>query len=252
MEKKLSTTYILDRLERLGARSFTTDEFLALFRLHEDRGYQLLHRLGRKGLIKRLARGRYALVGLGPGEILGQPFYLATRLVEPSYVSFWSALNFYGWTEQAPKMVLVANTGSSGRRSIDKYIVRLVRLSPTRFYGYTMESQAGYEFPIAEREKAVIDCLWRPSLAGRVDEVVKSLNDALEELRVDVLEDYAIRMGSKTLSSRLGYLLSRRGVESRALLENKASSYVMLDPRGVRRGQFNSYWNVIDNLEETG
>ncbi len=251
MEKKLSTTYILDRLERVGARAFTTDEFLALFRLHQDRGYQLLHRLERKGLIKRLARGRYALVGLGPEEILGQPFFLAARLVEPSYISFWSALNFYGWTEQAPRMVLVANTRSSGRRSIDKYIVRLVRLSPTRFYGYTMESQAGYEFPIAEREKAIVDVLWRPSLAGGMDEVVKSLDDALEALRIDVLEAYAIRMESKTLSSRLGYLLGRHGIDSRALLGSKASTYVKLDPRRARRGRFSAHWNVIDNLEGT-
>ncbi len=250
MEKKLSTTYILDRLMRAGAKAFTSDEFLAIFPLERNRGYKLLHRLERKGFIKRLGRGRYVVVGLGAGEVLGQPFFLGTRLVEPSYISYWSALHFYGWTEQAPRLIFVANTKRSGRKRVEEYTFRLVKLRPSRFFGYTLESQGPYEFPIAEREKAIIDSLWRPSLAGGMEEASKCLREAIDELRLEVLDSYALRMGSKSLVSRLGFLLERLGKDPKALGDNASSVYIKLDPDGLRRGRFHARWKVIDNLHE--
>ncbi len=250
MEKKLSTTYILDRLMRAGAKAFTSDEFLAFFHLESNRGYKLLHRLEGRGFIKRLARGRYVVVGLGVGEVLGQPFFLGTRLVEPSYISYWSALHFYGWTEQAPRLIFVANTKRSGRRRVEAYAFRLVKLRPSRFFGYTLESQGPYEFPIAEREKAIVDSLWRPSLVGGMEEVSKCLRGAIDELKLEVLESYTLGMDARTLASRLGFLLERLGKDSKALGNNASSVYVKLDPDGPRRGRFHARWKVIDNLRE--
>src|SRR5437867_5640143 len=102
MAQKLTTDYILRRLSRLGVTSFTTDEFRRLFRLDPPRAHQTLHRLARREVVHRLRHGGYVVAGPGDAEALGQPLFLGTRLVEPSYVAFWSALHFYGWTEQAP------------------------------------------------------------------------------------------------------------------------------------------------------
>ncbi|MFQ5838318.1 MAG: type IV toxin-antitoxin system AbiEi family antitoxin [Thermoplasmata archaeon] len=250
MAKKLTTAYILSRLAEEGVRGFTTREFALLFRISRQKAYQILHRLKTRGFVKRLAQGRYAVVGLGDREVLGQPFFLGTRLVEPSYVSFWSALHFYGWTEQAPRLILVANTRRSDQRQIEAYQFRLVRLTPKRFFGYQSTRQGNFEFPMADPAKALVDSLYLPGYAGGVEEVAKALEVALETVNVATLVSYAVQMGVKSLCSRLGFLLEGAGVDSDDLRDAASQVYVKLDPSGPRRGRYDGRWRVIVNLSE--
>jgi len=230
--------------------AFDADEFARLFHLAPAQAYRVLHRLASAGVVKRLANGRYVFAGLGEAPILGQPFFLGTRLVEPSYVSFWSALHYYGWTEQAPRLVFVANTRLSRRRTVEAYAFRLVKLPPTRFFGYTLARERDVEFPIAEPEKAFLDSLYLPGHAGGMELVASALGEAEESLDLPRLEAYAAKMGVRSLASRLGHLLSRSGIESEALLRRASSVFVKLDPRGPRRGRYDARWRVIDNLPE--
>src|SRR3990172_3232881 len=120
MSKYLMTNYILRRLRTAGVTTLDAGEFRRLFDLPAPRA----------------------------------PLVLATRLVEPSYVSFWSALHFYGWTEQAPRQIQVANTRWSGRRRLDAYAFSLVRVAPRRFFGYALAREGEVEFPVAEPERS--------------------------------------------------------------------------------------------------
>ncbi len=246
--KNLTSTYIIRRLAELQVTSFRDQEFRRLFHLNPPQAYHVLHRLARSGVVHRIAPGRYVLGGPGPGAALGQPFFLATRIVEPSYVSFWSALHYYGWTEQAPRVMLVATTRLSGRRKLGPVAVRFVRLRPSRFFGYAAVRQGDVEFPMAEPEKAVVDSFLLPDLSGGMELVASAFQEALPGLDRPKLEAYATRTGVRTLASRLGYLLARSGTESEALRASTSSVYVRLDPRGPRRGRYDSHWHVVDNL----
>ncbi len=62
------------------------------------------------------------------------------------------------------------------------------------------------------------------------------------------LQAYAVRMGSASLCSRLGYVLEHLGEEARALERHVSDGYVKLDSRGARKGRSSSRWHVIDNL----
>ena len=232
--------------------AFDTDEFARLFHLAPAQAYRVLHRLASVGALTRLANGRYVFAGLGDAPVLGQPFFLGTRLVEPSYVSFWSALHYYGWTEQAPRLVFVANTRLSRRRAVEPYAFRLVKIPPKRFFGYTLAREADVEFPMAEPEKAVVDSLYLPRHAGGMEVVSSALGEALESLDLDRLGAYAVRMGVRSLVARLGYLLERNRAAAGTLERAGSAVYVRLDPRGPRRGRFNARWKVIDNLPEEG
>lgn len=230
--------------------SFRNEEFCRLFGLSRAQGYQILHRLVGSGLLYRIALGRYIVGGPGEGSPLGQPFFLATRIVEPSYVGFWSALAYYGWTEQAPRIVFVATTRRSGRRALGRISVRFVRLQPSRFFGYATVRQGNLEFPVAEPEKAMVDSLLLPEHSGGMELVAEALQEALPGLDRPKLEAYAVRTGVRSLASRLGYLLARSGIASEALRTAGSSVYVKLDPRGPRRGRYDSRWRVLDNLPE--
>ncbi len=248
--KNLTSTYITRRLADLQMTSFRDDEFARVFGIDRAGAYQVLHRLARSGLVRRLAPGRYVLDAPGGEPAAASPFFLATRIAEPSYVGFWSALHRYGWTEQAPREVLVATTRRSGRRRIGPVAVRLVRLRPARFFGYTTEREGRFEFPIAEREKAIVDGVLLPPLCGGMGIVAGALHEALSELDQDRLEAYAVRTGVRSVASRLGHLLAREGVAADPLLPARSAAYVRLEPRGPRRGRYDPRWRVIDNLPE--
>jgi predicted transcriptional regulator of viral defense system len=81
-------------------------------------------------------------------------------------------------------------------------------------------------------------------------EVAKAAAAALAELRVPVLGEYAARMGVRSVSSRLGFLLERGGADAAGLRPLASRSFVKLDPEGSRRGRFDGRWRVIDNLGE--
>ena len=248
MVEKLTTIYILRRLAESGVQAFSSQEFRCLFDLDGGRAYQVLSKLEKRGILRRLKRGGYVVVGLGEREVLGQAFFLGTRLVEPSYIGFWSALHYYGWTEQAPRAVFVANTRRSRETRVETYSIRLVKLRPDRFFGYAIGRQGNYGFPIAEPEKAVLDSLLLPARSGGVEEAAKALAEALPDLRLELLESYAIRLRSDTVVSRIGHLLARLGIESNTLRPLASRFYVRLDPALPRRGRYDSEWKVIDNL----
>jgi predicted transcriptional regulator of viral defense system len=249
MVKKLTLTYILRLLADKGVKTFTTREFFTLFNLNESGGYHVLRRLEARGFVKRIARGHYVL-GAGSKEVLGQAFFLGTRLAEPSYVSFWSALNFYGWTEQAPRVVLIANTRLSGRRRVEAHTFRFVRVKAEHLFGYTLVRQGAIEFPVADHEKAIVDSLWLPSCSGGTDEVAKAMAASIEELDAETLMSYALNMNSRSLCSRLGYLLEKLGANGAALQDSASKAYVKLDPAGPRRGRYSSKWRILDNIGE--
>lgn len=245
--KKISTYYILNRLAELGVVGFREEEFRRLFGLEAIRTHRVLHRLAAGGHVHRLANGRYVVSGPRAADTLGHSLFLATRLVEPSYVSFWTALNYYGWTEQAPRSVFVANTHRSASRAVEAHRIRLVKLPTKRFFGYEMAKEGPVAFPIAQPEKALVDSLYLPSCAGGADLVARALEEALPSVSVERLQEYGARMRVRTLASRLGYLLESHGVSAEALRTSASSTYVKLEPTGPRRGRFVARWRVIDN-----
>lgn len=227
--------------------AFDAAEFSRVLGLDRGKGPKVLRRLVAAGHVERVGRGAYVLAD--PSDLsLGEPYFLGTRIVAPSYVSFWSALHVYGWTEQMPRQALFATTKRSRRTRVGAFSLRFVRLAPSRFFGYVAASQGSRAYPIAEPEKAILDSLYLPRYAGGMEEVGKALAEALPRLRVPLLAEYAAKMGSRSLCSRLGFLLERAGVDAGALRASSSRAFVKLDPEGARRGRFDGRWKVIDNL----
>jgi predicted transcriptional regulator of viral defense system len=69
----------------------------------------ILSRMEEKGYIERIEKGKYLIIPLGSekGKYTLHEFVIAFYLVEPSAISYWSALHHYGLTEQIPGTVFV-------------------------------------------------------------------------------------------------------------------------------------------------
>lgn len=111
-----------------------------------------------KGVITRVKRGRYT-----PTEtIFENIFRVSTDMVSPSYISFWTALSHYGFTEQQVRMVQLISIKQTGGFYVGHFRVEIITFKSSRFFGY----RGTDGFVIAEPEKVLIDSLFRPDLCG--------------------------------------------------------------------------------------
>ncbi len=218
---------------------------MELFRISgwdKKRIHSTLASLERKGIITRLKRGSYAQTE-GLNEHL---FRIATELVKPSYISFWTALSRYGFTEQQVMTVQLASPRQARPFSAGDFAIEVATLKPYRFYGYQKMNGA----VIAEAEKALIDALFRPDLCGGIEEVAACLKRAWHEVNHDTLIEYALGFRNRSLVSRLGHLIESLGLEMdgiERLLEARAPIFVLLDSKGEKEGEQDRKWRVLVN-----
>jgi len=241
----LSTARLL--LER-DLFAFETRTLAALLGLEIGRASRLLARMERDGLVARLERGKYVLLGLHPEQALSNPLFLGNQFVTPSYISFWSALHFHGFTEQAPRQVFVAVTRTKRPLTWRGTAFRFVRLQSRAFFGYRREMLGGLPVTVADEAKALVDSLSLPQYAGGVSEVAKALRDAVQDGQVSIADliDYARRLGNASLQARLGYLLEALGQPTDGL--TPPTGPVRLDPRRPRGGEYAPRWRLYLNV----
>ena len=228
---------------------FNSRTISALFGLNKFQTVNLLDRMEKDGLVVRIEQGKFLLLGLTPEKVLSNPLYVGCNLVTPAYISFWSALHFHGFTEQAPRTTFVATTRRKKEISFREMNYKFVTLKPESFFGYRREMLAELPIVIADEAKSILDSLCLPQYAGGITEVAKAVQIALTlgSLEQPLLLEYAERLQNASLRSRLGYLLELLG-QSVSRLE-PASGPVKLDPQNPARGTFNNRWKLYINVE---
>jgi len=183
----------------------------------------LLSRMAKRGGLVRLGGGRYAIAALGDPTLarLPQLNLLDADLAPlgPYYVGFWSALALHGLTDVDPLSITVAIGFDNGRvqgstNAIDGTRVRATRMGAELMdFGLeTIRLSRWERYVRSDRERTLVDCLLRPRMAGSVELTMTAWGRALarEELRFDLLVDYAARLGPPA-SRRVGALLKVAG-----------------------------------------
>ena len=147
----------------------------------EPSARKVIRNLLRKGWLTRLVGGRYMMLPPERGpENLGEnnPIALAAAVVDPSYVGWWSAAAFHGFTTQKPMTVTVAVLRQSPMRTIEGTEVRFIKIAKRKFSGFKSYNVYGRNAAISDPEKTVVDCIDRPGLAGGVSELARILYHA--------------------------------------------------------------------------
>src|SRR3989338_2094933 len=125
---------LLSELAENNKSIFTVDEAVAILKEKKSSVTKLLHDLTRNRWLFRLSRGKYLILPLEAGikpEFTEHEFIIASKLIEPYYISYWSALNYYGFTEQVSKTVFVAYTKKMKNQAIINrlgYILELLNI----------------------------------------------------------------------------------------------------------------------------
>jgi len=211
----------------------------------------ILSRLEKKGWIERIEKGKYMIIPLGAekGKYTLNEFVIASLLVNPYTIGYWSALHFYGLTEQIPQTVFIQTTSRKKRQRLNIFGVqyKIIKVKKYKFFGIRKEWIEDVQINITDKEKTIVDCLDRPQHCGGIIEVAKALK--IKELNKNQIAYYAKQIRNTGVIRRLGYLCDLLKVDIK-LPDVKVRNYLLLDPSMPKKGRKNSKWKLIINLDE--
>lgn len=212
----------------------------------------------RKKWVLPLKRGLYAIVPLeagikGADSFILHNFIIASYLVEPYYIGYWSALNHYGFSEQIPRTTFIATTQPKIPLEIVNANYYFVRIAKQKFFGFDEVEMEGRKINISNPEKTIADCLDHPEHSGGIEEVARAIYFNHEEINLKKVYSIANSMGNITILKRLGYLLEITNLikNYKDLFEQFSPSkgYPVLDPLSPRKGKHISRWGLLVNIE---
>jgi predicted transcriptional regulator of viral defense system len=251
---------LLSQMSEKGKNIFTLNDITET-NIPYTNAKQIASRLIRKGWLKPLSRGTYLIIPLEAGtegKYSEHEFVIASHLIEPYYVGYWSALQYHGLTEQVPVTVFVVAT----KHIIDRSRVifdnryRFVTVAEKKFFGFDRVIIANSAVNVSDKAKTIADCLDHPEYCGGISEVAKALG-ASRGVELDKVVDYGVRMGNSAVLKRLGYLTELLGVEVQKDVLDRMhrgikKGYSLLDPLGRREGRRFTRWGLIVNVSDEG
>lgn len=225
-----------EMLKRNGFFVFKIKDVRLLLNVNATKAYNIVKSLKKKGAVKKAGNGFLVLKE-------SNDFIAASGINWPSYVSFWSALNYYGFSDQTPKKIFLATTKYSREIGNFKYVT----LAKKRFFGYN--SIGGVV--IADKEKSFVDSLLFPKYAGGISEIVKCMRIAIKEIDVRRLINYTLKVESKSAVRRLGFILELIGYKGKYikdLTKKIGKGYELLDPNLKKENNLNKRWLLDINM----
>ncbi len=243
---------LLLTLEEKGLSVFTIDDAKGNLKTTDSSVWHVLNGLVNKKRIRRIERSRYLLIPAKAG-IEGYwseyPWVVLPHLIDVYYVGFWTAMNYWGMTEQIPYTVFVATTKRKRNLKFGNQKFEFITLSKKKFFGFVKEKADKKEFfNISSKEKTIVDGLMHPEYCGGIVEVTKAMWNARKEVNWQTVIEMAEKVEINVVLKRLGYLLSILNIEEdiseKTREKIKKSPYQYLDPTTNR--------DKIENSKEYG
>ncbi len=202
----LSMNDVLDELILQEKNVFTLGDAARI--MHKDNGY-VSKMLASNRKVVRIERGKFFI---NKGKIWDL-YEIASQLVFPSYISLFSAFQYYSVTEQIVKRFSVITLRRHRTIFVDNNTIEFIAIRRERFFGYTRD-QNRY---VAFLEKAIVDSIYlnTPPLSYVEEAFLAAFNR--KKIEVDRLIDYSIEMKSKKVMKSVGHLLEMKGVKSKKL-----------------------------------
>jgi len=240
---------LIENLAKLG-NAFTIEDAIRVSQAERNIVRVILSRLEAKGWIERIERGKYMIIPLGSekGRTTLHEYQIGSFIIEPHSISYWSALNHHGLTEQIPTTVFLQTTARKKNMhptifGIDYHIIRITE---KKFFGFSREWIDDTPIHITNVEKTIVDCLDKPQYSGGVIEILKAFPS--KNINMNRLLAYAEKMHNTGILRRLGYISDYHDLELDIRIP-ETRNYLYVDPTLPHSGSRIAKWRIIDNLE---
>lgn len=242
---------------------FRFDEFRAEHQAGGDRSQQttaaVLKQHVAAGHLVNVRRGLYACVprGVEARGFVPDPYLVASRMSPDAVIAYHSALELMGEAHSLSRQV----TYLTGRRAkpLELHGTRFIPVlapAPVRtlpdFGGGVRElGRQGLTIRVTGHERTFVDVLDAPEHGGGWEEIWRSL-ESIEFLDLDLVIDYALRLGSALTVARVGFYLEQHREE--LMVEERHLAALGLHAPGQPRyferrhrkgGKLIRRWNLI-------
>jgi predicted transcriptional regulator of viral defense system len=163
-------------------------------------------RSAKRGSVKQIKRGLYALVDPSTGNIYATPFQIASRLFADSYFSYHEALEYYGLANQSfvSGFTYLAHTYT---KDFDfNGVTYKAKKSTCNLQILDRMKEEGVR--VVSLERAVVDSIDCPSLSGGLEEIEYALDNS-PELDIRLVEQLLEHYNKNVLYQKVGYLFEK-------------------------------------------
>lgn len=152
------------------------------------------------GYIKRIKHNLYAVCNIEFKSVIPNQYMIASKIRDNSYISYHSALEYYGVKNQV---------------FYDIYVSTSKRFKNFDFEGYSYKYiESKYDFGIiqlnkirvTDKERTFIDCINKTELAGGNEELIMCL-ELLGNLSGEKILEYLKKYDSNKLNQKVGFFL---------------------------------------------
>ncbi|MGI9250074.1 MAG: type IV toxin-antitoxin system AbiEi family antitoxin domain-containing protein [Pseudohongiellaceae bacterium] len=225
---------------------------LEIDRQHASR---LLAGWHKQGVVRRVAHGLYVPVqpsALGQTQVLEDPWVLVPELYRPGYIGGWSALEYWGLTEQIFRSICVlthkrVTYGGTAHQGVDffiKYVPEKNLFGTKTLWRETTKVQ------VSDPYKTLLDCIDDLHLGAGLQHITDCLLEFIKVFNkpsdLDTLLNYAIQINNGALFKKLGYLAEMLEFESSFVGECRkhlTSGYATLD-KNAKSNRLVTRWNL--------
>ena len=221
-----------------------------------------LHQLEKRGWVARIERGKYLVIPLEAGAQRSwseEPYLIASTLVQPAAISYWTAIRHWNWTEQIPRIIYIQTTSrkKATGRTVFGVQYQFVTVPKTKFYGHVKEWYKGKPVLISDKEKTLVDCADDVERAGTIEELAKAVKSAATEISWLKLNEHVQRFPNRAVMKRLGFLFERLVTplpdEAQRVLQGwqpvLSAGVAPLQPGGSVTGRISTRWHIQINTE---
>jgi predicted transcriptional regulator of viral defense system len=134
---------------------FTVREFKEMMKLSKVAAQKILERYTKKGILVRLKKGLYMTKKDSPTT-----FFIANKLYQPSYISFETALSYYGLIPEAVYEIISSTTKPTRIFEVEGKKFVYHKIKREAYIGYETKKVNRERILMATPEKAFSDYLY--------------------------------------------------------------------------------------------
>jgi len=142
-------------LKKRNITIFTPLEFQRIFKVSYNNSKSFINRNIKRGLLIKLKNGLYTLSSISVPK-----FLIANKLYAPSYISFETALSYYGIIPETVYTIFSATAKASREFEARESCFTFHKIKKEAFFGYIPKKVDSVVILIAEPEKALLDYLY--------------------------------------------------------------------------------------------
>jgi predicted transcriptional regulator of viral defense system len=206
---------------------------------------EVVENLVRKDFLSRIERGKYCRFNFRDESVIG------CFIAKAGAVSYWTALNKHGLTEQFPNTIFIQAASPKDEKTIFGVKYQFIHVAKSKRTGIVSAGYGNHSYRITDREKTIADCFDLPQYSGGYAELIRAYAET--RLDSDKMIAYCKAIHNIAATKRMGFLaehLNKEGLESFVRFARKKvnQAYNLFDPLGADEGEFVNEWRLRLNV----